>query len=125
MSADLLPLLLALPLTLAIEIPLACWLGVRKKSDLLLVAMVNCITNPLLNGGLTLAGAVSRAAGVIVPALLIGETLVVLSEGWFVRRFLASPPHRPFLFSLALNAASFLLGGAALRLLAQALLRVI
>ena len=110
MMTALLRLMLALPLTLAIEVPLSISLRIRNKSDVLLVAMVNCITNPVLNFALRAISMIIDNKPAFFFAVLVGEALVVLSEGWFFRRFLEEPPRRPFLCSLILNAASFLAG---------------
>ena len=99
----------ALLLTVLIETPLARAVGVKNRGDLLLVALMNCVTNPLLNLALLFLSPMQGGMG-YAAAVTAGEALVVLAEGAFLRRALQTPPRRPCLVSLALNAASFTTG---------------
>ncbi len=103
--------LLALSLTILIETSVAVLLGQRNGRFLLVVLLVNIITNPLANYLIFL----NQSLGIVKPVLLfvfLLEAGVVVAE-W--RLFVYSLPHArprvPFLaLSIAMNATSFLLG---------------
>ena len=97
-----LKLVLALLLTEAIEVPVAVLFGMRGK-DLLIVLLANVMTNPLVNALLLLGVSVTDLP--YVPMLAALEIAAVAAE-WFVYRSLTDAK-RPFLISLAANAASF------------------
>lgn len=93
---------LSLALTLVFEGIMALIWGLRKK-DLLLLALVNLLTNP---------------AAVLLHALFPGwvataalEAGVVVVEGVLYRR-LGYCVRRPWLFSLCANGFSFCMGAA-------------
>lgn len=92
--------LLCLGLTLAVELPLALLWGARGQ-DLLLCALANVLTNPVV-----------VLLDLIFPApwlLLLLECAAVGAEGLVYRRC-ARRIRRPFLFSLWANGCSFGLG---------------
>ncbi|MBR0507731.1 MAG: hypothetical protein IJJ86_03900 [Clostridia bacterium] len=95
-------LVLALLLTEAIEIPVCLLFGMRGK-ELLIVLLANVITNPLVNALLLLGTAVTNLPYAVMLAAL--EVAAVVAE-WLVYRSLTEAK-RPFLISLAANAASF------------------
>ena len=101
-------------MTLAVEVPIAAALGLRTKRALLTVVLVNLLTNPLLNYAGLLVGQfddwAARPATVIVPALVAAESLVVLAEWRLLLWVLGGESRRLLLASLAMNAASALLG---------------
>ncbi len=101
-------------MTLAVEVPIAAALGLRTKRALLTVVLVNLLTNPLLNyAGILVAQLddwAARPATVIVPALVAAELLVVLAEWRLLLWVLGGESRRLLLASLAMNAASALLG---------------
>lgn len=115
MTAMILRMLRPLLVTLILEMVAAILWGVRVKRNLLVVALVNCITNPGLNL-LLLVGGIYFPYSVIRFLLLGMELLIVLSEGFLFRSFLENVKH-PFLFSFCLNCVSFFLGGILLRFL--------
>lgn len=100
--------LLALLLTLAVEVTVAWLIGLRTGRSVLAVAMVNVITHPLL-GYLLL---VLRAAGAELTAglLILLEVLVTVAEWRLLVFALAGPSRRFLLVSLLGNSASFLVG---------------
>ena len=55
MSSPVAALLFSLALTLAVEVPLAALLRVRGL-DLLLVGIINCLTNPVVNQAAHIGG---------------------------------------------------------------------
>ena len=95
-------LVLALLLTEAIEVPACLAFGMRGK-ELLIVLLANAMTNPLLNALLLLGTAVASLPYAAMLAVL--EPAAVAAE-WLVYRSLTDVK-RPFLVSLAANAASF------------------
>ncbi|MBQ7516449.1 MAG: hypothetical protein IJS96_09225 [Schwartzia sp.] len=100
-------ILLAVLLTVAVETPLFFLAGYRRLADCLRFALVNVISNLLLNESLTEV-VDSPHFGAWV---LLGEVLVLALEFTLCRRFLESTPAaRLFRVLLLTNAASFLAG---------------
>lgn len=100
-------LLISLGLTLILELAFSLLLRVRNSHDLLLIALVNVITNPavvLLNKLLSV--------GTEIPSFLIISLLeiaAVLIEWLYYKRF-SQAIKNPFLFSLGANAFSYFIG---------------
>jgi hypothetical protein len=105
-------LLEPLGLTLAVELPAAALLGLRTRRALLVVALVNLITNPLLTYVLLVAGHLAGWGGHTTPgyvALLVaGEIVVVVAEWWLLLWTLGGSTSRMLRVSVAINAASAL-----------------
>ena len=101
---------ISLILTLVIELPAAFLLGVRKKQDLLIVFLVNVLTNPAAVF-LCLCARSYLTEGYIIAELFV-EVLVVVTEGLIYRGFSVKGKRirQPFLLSFILNAASYLMG---------------
>lgn len=103
-----LSLALSLGWTLVLELPFAFALGVRSRRGLVLVALVNLLTNPPV-----------ALMGLLFSHPLVHLTLeavAVLAEGWIYARC-APDLRRPYLFSLGANAFSYLTGAVLQRLL--------
>jgi membrane-bound ClpP family serine protease len=100
--------LLALLLTLAIEGCVAWLFGFRRRRSQLAVAMINVITNPVLN----LLLLVLAYLGLDVTLWLIFplEVVVVAAEWGLLVYAFGDPKGRLFVLSLLANAASFLAG---------------
>ncbi len=98
-----------LVITLGLELSAAVLLKVRKGKELLVIVLVNLITNPLLN--VTLLVLAERlpyyAYRWWIPVM---EVIIWLAEGLAFRKFLKSVK-QPFLFSLCLNGISYFIGG--------------
>ena len=108
MSAAL-QLLTALALTEAVELPLAALLGLRTRRALTTVALINLLTNPVLNYlGWVLArfGDGAAAPATAIPVLVAAEAVVVLIEWRLLLWVLGGASRRMLLVSLALNTAS-------------------
>jgi len=103
----LLSLLLSLGLTLVFEAAFFFCIGNRDKRDLLLLVLVNVITNPVVVLLFWLNSYYTRWNVVLVTAVL--EVLAVMAEGLYYKRY-GQSFRRPFLFSLAANAVSYGLG---------------
>ena len=112
MSSPVAALLFSLALTLAVEVPLAALLRVRGL-DLLLVGIINCLTNPVVNllyqWALVSFSARSPLPFVCMAAL---EIAVLFGEALLFAKLLHYRRIHPLLLSLILNAASFLSGEA-------------
>ena len=93
----------ALILTVAVEILIGLAWRVSNR-DLLLIVLVNILTNPAVNYIVMLLG--SRRN---IFWILFLETAAVLTEAFCYRKR-GETIHRPFLFSLAANSASYLCG---------------
>lgn len=110
MLAELLrSLLLSLALTAVLELGAAWLLGVRERRDLLLIFLVNVLTNPPLVLTLDVIYLYGRQ---MPPWYLIGvlELTAVCVEGLIFRRRICYCRISPLLLSLLLNALSFLGG---------------
>lgn len=102
-------------LTVLLEMSAAFLLGVRGKKQLVIVCLVNTLTNPLLNLLLACLGVhfPYYAWRWAIPCL---ELLIWLTEGLLFRKYLKKIGH-PLLFSAVLNGTSYYLGGWFLRML--------
>ena len=100
-------LLLSLALTLAIELPLAFLLGVRKGLDLLCVFLVNVVTNPALVLILNLVSMKGVPLWYLIAILELGA---MATEALFYHKCLSRCPLHPLLLSLILNGSSYLGG---------------
>ena len=90
---------LSLFLTLILELGFAlCW-GLRQKHDLIVVALVNILTNPVV---VLLYHTVPHAKDVV----LLLELGAILVES-FCYRFCTVTLRKPFLFSLCANLFSY------------------
>lgn len=99
-------LALSLGLTLLFELPAAILLGVRRKQDVLLVTLVNILTNPLVVLILNLFLYVTAAPPpwfLILPL----EIFAVLTEGFVYQKGLSFRRIHPFILSLILNGISY------------------
>jgi hypothetical protein len=100
-------LALSLALTLAIELPLAFLLGVRKGLDLLCVFLVNVVTNPALVLILNLVSMKGIPPWYLIAVLELGAVAI---ESLFYHKCLSRCPLHPLLLSLILNGISYLGG---------------
>jgi hypothetical protein len=99
-------LLLSLGCTLVLELLFAVALGKRGK-DLLLVCLVNVMTNPVVVLVYYLAVHFTALQPVLVKAVL--EAFAVLAEAYLYKTY-GSRFRRPLLFSLGANMFSFWTG---------------
>ncbi len=94
--------------TVAVETAVALIWGLRKPSELGILALINTVTNLTLN--LILMVLNLYVPHQTVSVLLIAmEAAVFLAEGFMIRGLIRQCRH-PFLLSLTMNAASFLFG---------------
>lgn len=104
-------ILVALGITLAVELPLG-GLWWRRWEAEGYVALVNMLTNPLINLELTavnlfITGGKTELYWLI---LAVSEILVVVVEGLLLCKMLEKPLGKSMLFSLAANFASYFIG---------------
>ena len=100
-------LAISLGLTLVFETGFFLVTGIRNKKDLLLVILVNTLTNPVVVLLYWLVFFNTNWNTTIIKIPL--EIFAVLTEGYLYKKH-AQSIKRPFLFSLAANTVSFTLG---------------
>lgn len=103
------PYLVALLLTILIEVFVALMFGFRSKNEILSVILVNLITEPVLNYFLLINSYFSLVA-VNIQLLLLLETIVILVEWRLLVYALQRNSNRLLVLSLVMNLASFALG---------------
>ena len=91
-----------------IETPIAILLGARKINKIATVLLVNVITNPIVVF-LSLM-AVLHIGKWSTAVLILLEIFAVLVEGFVFSKCKTFEKKNPWLMSLGLNAASFLVG---------------
>jgi len=106
-NALLTALAISLVLTVLFEVGFYLVIGKRNKKDILLVILVNTLTNPIVVLLYWIAYFNTNWNTVLV--LIPLEVFAVLTEGFIYGRY-AQSIKRPFLFSLAANVFSFSLG---------------
>ena len=95
-------LVLSLIMTWLLELAFAFLLGIRRSKDLLLILLVNLITNPAVVY-LALTFRYSLPSWFLIPLLAIGV------EALYYRSYALTIRH-PWLFSLAANVISYGIG---------------
>ncbi len=96
-------------LTILLETAAAYLLGIRNRKDILLVILLNILTNPILVlFSLFLMYHLGVKTGCLLTYVLL-EPLVIFSECYFYRKYLISRKN-PLLLSLILNLIS-IIGG--------------
>lgn len=110
-------LVVSLLLTLFLEVTFAWVLGIRKRKDVLLVILVNIVTNPVVVFSYSflvyvIPYQVISSNPILGNAWMIKfllETFAVWCETFYYKRYLKSTKH-PFWLSLFLNGVSFGIG---------------
>ncbi len=97
----------SLLLTLLLEEGLALFVGVRDKKDIVLIALVNVLTNPLVVMSYYLAVHYSHVNRIVVAFIL--EVTAVLTEGYYYRTY-GKTLCRPLLFAFCANLFSYSIG---------------
>jgi len=103
-GALLTSLALSLMLTIILEAGFFLIVGKRDKKDLLLLLLVNVITNPVVVLSFWLVALYTDWNPYIV--LIPLELFAVLTEGYYYKKY-GRCFRRPYLFSLAANLVSF------------------
>ena len=103
-------MLIALVLTIIIETLIAFLLfKIKDKKDLLIVMLVNVLTNPLVNSISTfcLYNYGFKAKDI---SMVVLEILAFISEALIYSKALTNKKTNPFILSFVLNASSYLMG---------------
>lgn len=102
-------LLVSFAVTIFAELTVALILGLRRKVQLFLVFLANVITNPLT---VYIVNLLHCYGNVAAEYTVLGflEIAAVVTEALIYRYALGWSPKKALLFSMLLNAASFLLG---------------
>lgn len=102
-------MLIALTVTIIIEVVVAIILKVKDKKDYLNIILVNIITNPLVA---IIPFYLNIHYGIAARniCLAIMEIWAVLLEGYIYRKYLKYDKINPYVFSLILNITSYSLG---------------
>jgi len=100
-------LALSLALTLTLEIIFFLLTKKRNKKDLLLLILVNILTNPIIVLSFWLVGFYTNWDA-YVPLIPL-ELFAVLTEGYYYKKY-GCNFHRPYLFSFTVNMFSFWVG---------------
>lgn len=110
MTFEQLPLIMlrALVLTVMIECAAGWLLGVRHRSEQLVIVLANLITNPIVVSG---EAAVIFLAGwkALLPAAIVLELMALIAETAIYRKHIGKKPD-PLLLSLTCNTVSLLIG---------------
>ncbi len=98
---------ISLGLTLVIELLIAFLMKVRGRTEFLIAALVNVLTNPLVV--LIVYYTMFRAPALRWPVEILLEILVIPAEGLLYRAAKKSGFHfsRPFLLALVCNLSSY------------------
>ena len=106
-GALLTSLALSLGLTIALESGFFLLVGKRGKKDLLLLLLVNALTNPIVVLSFWLVALYTdwNVRLMLIPL----ELFAVLTEGFYYKKY-GRCFRRPYLFSLAANMVSFGMG---------------
>lgn len=100
----LIALIVSLLLTLVLETGFFLLIGLRNKKDLLLVGLVNVVTNPAVVLLYWLAIYYTSLNDSMVKVTL--ELFAVAAEGYYFKKY-GCGFKRPYFFSIAVNAFSY------------------
>ncbi|MBR3888104.1 MAG: hypothetical protein IKJ32_03300 [Clostridia bacterium] len=102
-------MLLALVITILMELIIACIFKVRNKKDLINIILVNICTNPLL---VSITYVVFLKFGNTTQNIveIFLEIIVFIIEGVLYRKYLKLNKINPYVFSAMLNLSSYILG---------------
>lgn len=100
-------LAVSLALTLVLELFFALLWGLREKRELVLVILVNCLTNPVVV--LTYYTVLYFWKWHTLPLVVVLEISAILVE-WLCYRGCSRKLRRPFLFALTINVFSYGMG---------------
>lgn len=109
-------ILLALTLTLIIEVPIGV-LILKSKRSAIPLTLINFITNPVLNSILIILFSLTQSYAVYWTALAVGEIAVFVSEAVLLDFLCDIPLKRSVRISAFINTTSFLLGTALLSII--------
>ena len=98
---------ISLALTLVLEVLLALLLGVRERKDLLLLCMVNLLTNPVVVFLYQVIEIYTywNSLLVIIPL----EVFAIITEGFYFKKY-GLKIKEPYLFAVLINVFSYGIG---------------
>lgn len=102
-------MVICLLITIVIEFIGAYLLRIKDKCDLVIVVLVNILTNPILVVTTNLLY-VYFGKSYYYVSLIILELLVLYIEGYIYKKLLINKNINPYLLSLILNMNSYFLG---------------
>lgn len=108
--------LVCLALTVLIEAVFAFIFGVRSMYGQLVVLLANVITNPLMNGILTVVSFYLSPSYYYI-FLIVLEIIVVAAEGLIYKKTELLIKQNPFILSLLLNVCSYFIGTIILKII--------
>lgn len=97
---------LALILTQTIELPIAYFIGLKKRYELLALFFINCFTNPLIN---LIADIFSSKINWTIISIF-AELLVFIVESFLLYFILGKSIKKSFFISFVINLTSFSVG---------------
>lgn len=100
-------LLISLILTLIFELLFAIIVGIKNKKDLILICLVNILTNPFVVLTYCIFLYFTNVNLILVTCLL--ELLAIAVEG-IIYKFYGTKIKHPILFSILANVFSYVLG---------------
>ncbi|MBQ1926065.1 MAG: hypothetical protein II767_03870 [Proteobacteria bacterium] len=107
MIAFILLHVIALTLTILIELSVALITGYRDRKTLKVVVLAQIVTNPIV---VLISNLCILYTALPVWAFHAPLEIAALCAEWMIYRKFTSEIHRPFLFSLAANASSYIIG---------------
>lgn len=102
-------MIICLLCTIIIELIVGIILGIRNKQDIIIIILVNIMTNPLVTSISTYFNIEYNNTSRII-SLIILELLAFISEGFVYKKTLTYKKVNPYIISLILNICSYTLG---------------
>ncbi len=112
----LLQMMRNLLLTIIIETAIALILKIRDKDDIKNIIYINCITNPIINYVMLVIFYIFASTLIQRSFLFVFEMIVVYSEYRYYKKKLKYNKMNLLLLSAILNASSYFIGLAIIRL---------
>lgn len=101
------PMVISLLLTILLELCFALAVRIRNRRDLLLLCLMNVITNPLVTLCYYLVDYYTEWK--LIPVTLFLEGAAILAEGFYFKKY-GKTFRNPFLFSVCVNSFSYAAG---------------
>ena len=95
--------------TIILELGLALIFKIKNKDDIIIIVLVNVVTNPIVVVFPYLLGIFYGNTGRYV-LLLILEILTVFFEGFIYKKYLKFKSINPYVLSILLNVTSYFIG---------------
>lgn len=102
-------MLICLTFTIIIELIVALIIGIKDKHDILIIILVNIMTNPLVTSIPTYFY-IEYNSNYRIISLIILEIFAFVSEGFIYNKLLNYNKKNPYIISLILNICSYTLG---------------